>query len=191
MEKRELREVMKHRLASIGTRERIEKSKQICLHLLETEEFRRASVVMTYLSMPHEVDTTPIILHAWQQGKTVAVPKVSWEQRHMIPVEIQSLEAGFATGSYGLKNPVAGTPIPYEEIDLILTPGLAFDREGNRLGRGGAYYDRFLKSDQLKARRWAPAFEIQVLASVPHDEKDVPIDAIVTENELLHCSGKA
>ncbi len=181
---------MKHRLANAGMQERIEKSKRICRNLLATDEFRRASVVMAFLSLPREVDTTPIILHAWQQGKTVAVPRVSWEQRHMIPVEIHSLETGFTTGSFGLRNPVSGLPVPFNEIDMVLTPGLAFDREGNRLGRGGAYYDRFFAADQLRALRWALAFEIQLLPSVPHDHNDRPIDAIVTENEVIHCKRK-
>ena len=187
MIKQGLRDQIKHRLASLVDQQRDEKSKAICDHLLKTDEFHDASVVMAFLSMPHEVDTTPIILHAWQQNKTVAVPKVSWEQRHMIPVEIKSLETGITTGTNGLRNPTAATPVSVEEIDIVLTPGLAFDRSGNRLGRGGAYYDKFFKSEKLKSLRWALAFDIQIVDSVPHDETDFPVDAIVTENGIHFC----
>lgn len=187
MDKKELRREIKQRLAEMPRKDRIEKSKQICQHLLAADAFQKASVVMTFLSMPHEVDTTPIILHAWQQGKTVAVPKVSWEQRHMIPVEIQSLETEIEKGNHGLRNPMTGIPVPFEDIDLVLTPGLGFDIQGNRLGRGGAYYDRFFKTAGLRAARWALSFSIQVLDQIPVDGEDMPIDAIVTESGITPC----
>jgi 5-formyltetrahydrofolate cyclo-ligase len=187
MTKEELREQMRVRLAALSAEERVEKSQRICRWVIESEAFRQASVVMAFLSMPHEVDTTPIILQAWRQGKTVAVPKVSWAQRHMLPVEIQSLESGLETGSFGLRNPTGGVPVPYEEIDLVLTPGLAFDARGHRLGRGGAYYDRFFKTPGLSAVRWAPAFSFQVVQDVPVGPEDEPVDAIVTENGILVC----
>lgn len=190
MNKKELRREIKQRLAELSRKDRVDMSKQICRHLLATDVFQKASVVMSFLSLPHEVDTTPIILHAWQQGKTVAVPKVSWEQRHMIPVEIQSLETEMETGNHGLRNPSTGVPVPFEEIDLVLTPGLGFDRQGNRLGRGGAYYDRFFKTPGLHAERWALSFSVQILEQIPADEKDVPVNAIVTENEIISCTNE-
>lgn len=187
MNKKELRQEIKQRLAEMSRKDRIEKSKQICQHLLAADAYQKASVVMAFLSMPHEVDTTPIILHAWQQGKTVAVPKVSWEQRHMIPVEIQSLETEIETGNHGLRNPTMGVPVPFEDIDLILTPGLGFDLRGKRLGRGGAYYDRFFKSPGLRAARWALSFSLQVFDQIPTNDGDMPVDAIVTESGITPC----
>lgn len=187
MTKKELREQMRAQLATLPAAERVEKSHQICRWVIESEVFRQASVVMAFLSMPHEVDTTGIILQAWRQGKTVAVPKVSWAQRHMLPVEIQSLESGLEACSHGLRNPTGGVPVPYEEIDLVLTPGLAFDAKGHRLGRGGAYYDRFFQSPGLSAARWGLAFSLQVVEEVPIGPGDEPVDAIVTENGILMC----
>ena len=142
---------------------------------------------MIYLSMPYEVDTTPIILHCWQQGKTVVVPKISWQQRHMIPIEIKSLETGISTGTGGLRNPTTGAPMPIEDIDIVVAPGLAFDKNGNRLGRGGAYYDRFLASDQLKATVCTLAFNEQIVDEVPTDEHDKTVDFIVTEDGIIKC----
>jgi 5-formyltetrahydrofolate cyclo-ligase len=190
MDKKELRRLIKQKLAELSPQERSDKSKQICQHLIHSEVFQKAAVVMAFLSMPHEVDTTPIILNAWQQGKTVAVPKVSWSQRHMIPVEIQSLETGVETGRNGLRNPTGGVPVPFEDIDLVLTPGLGFDRSGNRLGRGGAYYDRFFRSPTLRAARWALSFSLQVLDRIPVNEEDVPVDAIVTETGIYPCANE-
>ena len=187
MDKDALRHELKQRLVQISTEDRIAKSKQICWQIVDSETFRNASVVMMFLSLPHEVDTTPMILHAWQQGKTVAVPKVSWEQRHMIPVEITSLETGLKTDKLGLRNPTNGMPVPFEEIDLVITPGLGFDRSGNRLGRGGSYYDNFFLNNRISAARWGIAFSQQMCDEIPHDENDVPVDAVVTEDEMIIC----
>ena len=187
MEKNALRHEIKQRLVQMSKEDRIVQSKQICQRIIDSDVFRKASVVMTYLSMPHEVDMTLLILHAWQQGKTVAVPKVSWEQRHMIPVEITSLDTGLKEDRCGLRNPINGVPVPFDEIDLVVTPGLGFDKKGNRLGRGGAFYDNFFKHEKITAARWAVAFSPQICDEIPHDDNDMPIDAVVTENELIVC----
>ncbi len=187
MDKVALRHDIKSRLMAISAKARVEKSKAICRLIVESEEFQRAAVVMAFLSLPHEVETTPLILHAWQQGKTVAVPKISWEQRHMIPVEITSLETGLHTDDKGLRNPTNGTPVPFEDIDLVVAPGLGFDRAGNRLGRGGGYYDRFFASGKITATRWAVAFSEQLCDEIPHDENDVVMHAVVTEDEIFQA----
>jgi len=188
MEKSALRREIKQRLVQMSRDDRIAKSKQICGWVINSDVFRQSSVVMLFLSLPHEVDTTPLILTAWQQGKTVAVPKVSYEQRHMIPVEITSLETGLKMDQYGLRTPTNGVPVPFDEIDLVITPGLGFDRHGNRLGRGGSYYDTFFKEGKITAARWAIAFGRQLCEAIPHDEDDVPVDAVVTEDGIIMCN---
>jgi 5-formyltetrahydrofolate cyclo-ligase len=85
----------------------------------------------------------------------------------MIPVRINSLETGFSTEATGLRNPITGVPIPIKEIDLVVAPALGFDREGNRLGRGGSYYDRFFANEVLKASRCGFVFSEQIIDSVP------------------------
>ena len=188
MDKSTLRQKLKKELVQMSRDDRAKKSRMICDYVIGSDEFRQAVVVMAFLSLPHEVDTTPIILTAWQQGKTVAVPRISWEQRHMIPVEITSLETGLKADDKGLRNPTNGNPVSFEEIDLILTPGLGFDKEGNRLGRGGAYYDRFFASNKVSAARWGIAFSVQMCQAIPHTEKDVPVNALVTEQGIIICN---
>jgi 5-formyltetrahydrofolate cyclo-ligase len=141
---------------------------------------------MLYLSLPHEVDTSEAILCAWQFGKIVAVPKISWQQRHMIPVQIDSLETGFSSDVAGLRNPITGVPIPISELDLVVTPALGFDRKGNRLGRGGAFYDRFFVNNELKASRCGFAFSEQLVGSIPVTECDEPVDFLVTDEEIIY-----
>jgi len=186
MDKEKLRMDLRKRLQKITAAERAEKSRRACENLIETPEFQNACTVMMYMSLPHELDICEAILKAWQMEKTVAVPKISWEQRHMIPVEITSLETGFSTEVLGLRNPVNGRPVPFEDIDLVVAPGLGFDRKGNRLGRGGAYYDKFFANKELKAPKCGFAFAEQVIESVPVTNHDIPVDFLVTDEEVLY-----
>ncbi len=186
MEKGPLRQEFQKRLLEMTEEQRTAKSRKACLNLISTPQFQSASVVMMYLSLPHEVNTSDAILCAWQLGKIVAVPKISWQQRHMIPVQINSLETEFSTEVSGLRNPVAGAPVPFEEINLVVTPALAFDRKGNRLGRGGSYYDRFFTNEKLLAPKCGFAFAEQLIGSIPVAEHDVPVDFLVTDEEVIY-----
>jgi len=188
MDKKLLRAELQKRVLELSYEERSEKNKKIYQNLINTNEFRNALVIMTYLSLPHEVDTAAAILYAWQHNKTVAVPKVSWQQRHMIPVQINSLETGLSSDVNGLRSPVAGSPIPIEDIDLVITPGLGFDRKGNRLGRGGAYYDRFFADKQLRALKCGLAFSEQIVDSIPTCNHDKAMDFLVDDTQVMYFS---
>jgi 5-formyltetrahydrofolate cyclo-ligase len=190
MDKAELRRKLQNCLLAIPSEQRGEKSRKACQNLVSTSQFQSASTVMMYLSLPHEVDTSEAILHAWQLGKAVVVPKISWHQRHMIAVQINSLETGFSTGASGLRSPIAGLPMPFEEIDLVVTPALGFDKKGNRLGRGGSYYDRFFANKELKAARCGFAFTEQIVESIPVTELDEPVDFLVTDEGVIYFEGR-
>jgi len=153
-------------------------------NLIQTSEFRRAEVVMVFMSLLGEIDTTGIVLAAWRHHKRVVAPKVSWEQRRMMPVEIRSLSTDLVVSSMGLREPVSGVPIPISIIDLVIVPGLAFDSKGNRLGRGRGFYDRFLAHPEFAGASCGFAFEKQVLADVPADPLDRPVDMLVTDSRV-------
>ena len=186
MDKAQLRTQFRKILLGMSLEERVEKSRKACQNLMRTEQFADVVTVMAFLSLPHEVDTSEAILCAWQLGKTVAAPKISWQQRHMIPVEIKSLDTGFSTEIGELRNPVKGLPIPFEEIDMVITPGLGFDKSGNRLGRGGSYYDKFFTNKGLRAIKCGLAFEEQVVDHVIVTDHDVPVDMLVTDEQVVY-----
>ena len=190
MDKERLRSKLQKCLLEMSAEQRSEKSRKACRNLVSTPQFQSASTVMMYLSLPHEVDTSEAILYAWQLGKIVAVPKISWQQRHMIPVQINSLETGFSTEVTGLRNPIRGVPTPLEEIDLVVAPLLGFDSKGNRLGRGGSYYDRFFANEELKAPRCGFAFAEQMVDSIPAIEHDKPVDFLVTDKEIMYFNNR-
>jgi 5-formyltetrahydrofolate cyclo-ligase len=188
--KSHLRKEMRERLLAMPAEAVTEKSRAACSGLIAQEEFRNADVVMIYLTIPGEVDTGELALVTWQHEKTVLVPKVDREQRHMIAVEIRSLETGFVAGSYGIREPVEGEPYPPEDIDLIVVPALAYDRLGSRLGRGGGFYDRFLAHPGVRAVKCGLGFEDQIVDELPTRAHDYPLDMLVTDKQVLRFGSK-
>jgi 5-formyltetrahydrofolate cyclo-ligase len=183
--KNEFRTRFRAMLAAMSDEEITAKSAEATRRLVATKEYRKAQVVMVFLSLPREVDTTQLVLHAWQQRKRVAAPRVSWEQRRMLPIEINSLSDDIAETRFGLHEPVRGLPIPISEIDLVIVPGLAFDELGNRLGRGRGFYDRFLSNPDFRGSACAFAFDKQLTGAVPAGPLDRQVDMLVTDLRVL------
>ena len=178
--RRQLRQV----LESISATDRLAKSQTACTWITSSPEFAAARVVMLYLSMPQEVDTTNIALRCWQTGKTVVVPKVSCTQRHMLPVEIASLQTRMTTTGPGVREPENGQPIPVEFIDLVIVPGLGFTAKGYRIGRGMGFYDRFLAQPDFVGLSCGLAFEEQIVPTLPVLDHDVPLSMLGTDRGL-------
>lgn len=185
MDKPQLRKQLQSKLLGMTDEVCAKKSKKAYENLISLPQFQHASVIMMYLTMPNEIDTSYAVFYAWQRGKAVAVPRISWQHRDMVPVEISSLEEWFPTELVGLCNPIKGRVIPFEDIDLVVTPGLGFDRKGGRLGRGAGYYDRFFANKKLTACKCGFAFSEQVVESVPVQQYDVAVDLLVTDEEIL------
>ena len=176
---------MRSTLAAMEPKVEAAKSRRAQDALVHLEEFRDARVVMIYLEIPHETAAADIALSAWQDDKTVLAPRVIPEQHRMDAIPIRSLDAGIEQLAGHLREPSNGEPWPVENIDLIVTPGLAFDRRGNRLGRGGGYYDRFLALPGMRAVTCALAFAEQIIDEVPTGPHDRPMDLVVTDAEVL------
>jgi 5-formyltetrahydrofolate cyclo-ligase len=136
---------------------------------------------MLYLHTPTEVDTAPLALRAWQEGKEVVVPKVSWDQRRMLPVEINSLNTGLTTTGSGVREPIAGKPVPVNFIDFVIVPGLGFSNNGYRIGRGMGFYDRFLAQAEFIGVSCGLAFEEQIVPDLPILDHDMPLGMLGTD----------
>jgi 5-formyltetrahydrofolate cyclo-ligase len=145
-----------------------------------SEYYRNASVIFIFVSFRSEVDTCRIIRKALEDGKVVGVPKVVSKKEGMKVFRIggmSDLEAGY----FGVLEPKEGCQsIPAEEIDLIVMPGAAFDRDGGRIGYGGGFYDRYLSEAGREVRKIALAYKMQVLDKVTMDENDMRVDNIIT-----------
>lgn len=182
--KKELRQRLRKILAEIPPEELETKSLRACHRLFEQPQYVKAEVVMVYLSLPTEIDTSALVLRAWQDRKRVLAPKVSWSHRRMSPVEIRSLTEDLAVSHMGIREPVSGIPFPISMIDLVIVPGLAFDQYGHRLGRGRGFYDRFLAHPEFKGTACALAFEKQMTASIPVGPLDRHVHMLVTDENV-------
>lgn len=182
--KKDLRQKLRSVLAGIPAEEVAARSHRACEHLFAQPEFAKAEIVMVFLSLATEIDTSPIVLRAWQQRKRVLAPKVSWGQRRMLPVEIRSLTDDLAETTMGIREPLSGIPFPIPLIDLVIVPGLAFDEFGNRLGRGRGFYDRFLANPELRSVACGMAFEAQVVPSMPVGPLDRRVQMLVTDEKV-------
>lgn len=185
MEKAEARKEVRRRIAALSPAERAAKARRIKERLLRVPEFAAAKVVMLFASMPDEADTRPIIEAALKAGKTVVLPRVNEATRDMAACRVKDLTADTAAGSYGIREPLGAAAVAVSAIDFCLLPARAFDRQGRRLGRGAGYYDRFMASPGFRAFRCGIAFHAQIMEAVPHDEHDIPVQMIVTDEELI------
>jgi 5-formyltetrahydrofolate cyclo-ligase len=157
----------------------------IVKRLTELDQIRQASTLMVYLSFGSEVLTDDLILWGWGEGKRLAVPLCRPVSRKLIACRIEGFDE-LELGHYGIREPRANLirPIPPDEIDAVIVPAVAFDRQGHRLGYGGGYYDRFLPGAP-RAMRIGVAFARQIVAKIPTDPHDVGMDRIVTEREII------
>lgn len=191
MDKAELRQNLRNGLLDMSSEMRRQKSLQACSNLVSLPQFTDSSTVMIFLSLSYEVDTAAAIEQAWSQGKTVVVPRTSRKQRTMDPIRIESFQEEFSVSPFGLRTPVSQVVVPLEEIDLVVAPGLGFDVQGNRLGQGGGYYDRFLCRPQLKAHRCGFAFDQQVVPCVPCEDTDQTMEFLVTDKQSVSVVSQA
>jgi len=190
MDKRILRQQVKNTLKQLSAAQLQKKSRDACKNLCLTEEFRRARVIMLFLSLEREIDTTFALQTAFSEEKTVLMPKVIWDDSKIVPVRLKTLNFECELDRYGLRNPIQAEIVPVGEIDLVVVPGLAFDARANRLGRGGGFYDRFGADPALRACRCGFAFHEQLLPDVPADPMDLPVDMLVTDRQILHFEKK-
>lgn len=151
------------------------------LQISQTEQWKAAKTVFVYVSMPNEPDTSPFIAAALAEKKVLCVPKITGDGT-METVQIKST-AQLQKGKFGIPEPIDGCKIiPKSEIDLAIMPCMAADENGNRLGKGGGYYDRFCENFNQNTLILCP--ESQLFKSIPTDPWDTRAD-IVTEKRIV------
>lgn len=183
--KEALREKTLRRLRQQSESSRQKKSLIISRRLLRTRLYRQAKRLLCFASIDGEVQTRTILEQALSDGKKVFVPVVTDKVlRHMVVAEVKDLEKDLAhKGHFGIPHPLrlSSKEIPLGSLDLILVPAIAFDRLGNRLGRGGGYFDRFLERVPAGVPRVGLAFKFQVVDRLPSEGHDQPVSRVITE----------
>jgi 5-formyltetrahydrofolate cyclo-ligase len=184
-EKAALRRVMKERRAAIPDAQRIRRSNEAADRLLAMPELTGVGVAFVFHSFGAEISTGPVIRALAGRRIALALPILADGR---IEAAAYRLGDPLTASPYGALEPLARTIVEPERVDLVVTPGLAFDARGFRVGYGGAYYDRFLPRTRADAARIGLCFDEQVLDAVPHGDGDEPVRAIVTDRRILRVT---
>lgn len=175
MDKKTLRSQIRQRKRQMTEDEIVSASRRLGELFFECELYRQAKTIYGYLPYNQEVRTVPMLQQALQDGKRVAVPKVYGEEMKFIYMDdLSQVAQGYA----GIPEPVADGPVADDPTALVLMPGLAFDREGRRIGYGGGFYDRFLASEP-EHPTIALCYGFQMVDQLPTEEFDVPVDCVL------------
>jgi len=157
----------------------LEKSEEVFAVLEITGEFQRARSIFIYNSLSDEVSTTAFI-EKWEDRKDFYLPVVDGNDLFFCKY---SKDTAYKKSSLGVFEPNGESLKDHSEIDIIIVPGVAFDRKMNRMGRGKGYYDRFLAG--FKAKKIGICFDYQLFDDIPCDRNDIKMDIIISENDLI------
>lgn len=191
MTKQEARETMKQRRGCMDSRERQRQEEEIAGKLFALEYWQQGEWFFPYVSFGTEVDTISIIRHALEipvcgRKLRVAVPRVAGREMDFYEItSMHDLEPGY----HGIPEPGLSCPRVEAEQGLMLLPGLAFDKKGNRVGYGGGYYDRYLaRHGNERLLTVAAAYDYQVVDAIAAQEHDIRPRMILTGSRQMLCS---
>ncbi|WP_053070402.1 5-formyltetrahydrofolate cyclo-ligase [Alkalihalobacillus pseudalcaliphilus] len=185
MNKITMREEVKEKRLALYSELYHQYSHQIQELFFSIEAFKEARTIALTVSIQNEVDTYELIKKCWELGKVVVLPRSDFKTKRLTFFQVQTFEQLEET-KWGLKEPKNEDKwkVSKEQIDLVVVPGLAFNRLGARLGYGGGFYDRFLENENFV--KVALAFSFQVLTSIPTEEHDQMVDIVITEKEVIY-----
>lgn len=188
MEKKLIREEILKKRKGLPVETRAIYSKEITEKILNSDSYTNAKTIMCFISFSDEISTRSFIKKAIADGKKIVVPITFPENKELKPSllkDLNELEPGF----YNILTPKKEFErfINPKEIDLVIVPGVAFRRDGYRVGYGGGYYDRFL-SKIPNTPTIAIGFDIQVVKDLPVDSFDIPVNYIYTEKDIINCN---
>ena len=169
-----------------------EKSKKIIDNLKSLKEFQSAKNMVFYVSFGNEVDTHEIIKELLaNKEKTVIVPYVLKNYPILQLSELKNFDE-LEEKTFGILEPreLYIREFSIKKIDLVILPGVVFDKDGCRIGYGFGYYDRFLKKLEKHVKKISLAFELQIVNEIPKEKYDVPVDFVVTEKRVIRCNAK-
>ena len=175
MDKKTLRKQIRDQKRAMTPEEIQRSSEALGEKFLESALYKQAKTIYGYLPYNQEVRTVPMLERALADGKKVAVPKVYGEEMRFIYLtDLSQVEIGYA----GIPEPIADGPVGDDPTALVLMPGLAFDREGHRIGYGGGFYDKFLAAEPNHPTI-ALCYAFQMVEELPVEEFDIPVDCVL------------
>ncbi len=175
MTKKELRKYIKNLVAQMSAEEKLSEARYVFNHIEQSDIFKKSQNVMLFASLTDEIPTHDII-ERWAEDKSIFLPRVNGDDLDIIRYQPGMLHKG----SYDIMEPEGNDSVDPAAIDLVIVPGVAFDRQGNRLGRGKGFYDRFLA--QTHAVTVAVCFDCQLVEHIPVEPHDLPAQFVVTKS---------
>ena len=175
MDKKELRRTIRERKRAMTEEEIVSRSEKLGQLFAQSEAYKAAKTIYGYLPYNQEVRTVPMLEQALKDGKRVAVPKVYGDEMKFLYLDdLSQVEKGYA----GIPEPIADGPVADDDTALVLMPGLAFDRQGHRIGYGGGFYDKFLAREP-EHPTVALCYDFQMLPELETEEFDIPVDTVL------------
>lgn len=175
MDKQSLRRHIREQKRAMTEEQIVARSEKLGQLFVQSELYRQAKTIYGYLPYNQEVRTVPMLQQALKDGKKVAVPKVYGEEMKFIYMDdLSKVEKGYA----GIPEPIADEPVADDKTALVLMPGLAFDKEGHRIGYGGGFYDKFLASEPGHPTL-ALCYDFQMQEHLETEEFDIPVDCVL------------
>jgi len=183
--KASMRREVSARIMAMPPADRTEQERRLADRLASLPGFEAAHTVLIHAShFPEEVATRPMLRVVLGAGKRLLCPRVNRDRRCLDLAEVRNLDRDLVAGHWAIPEPGPGcATVGAHEVDWVLVPGLAFDRSGYRLGRGGGYYDRLLPTLRPDAGRWALIFETQWVAKVPREPHDRAVEGVADHRE--------
>lgn len=183
--KKDIRRFIIEKREAVGYDIRKAWDRSIFTKLVNSEFYKNSKVIFSFVSFKSEVDTHQIINRAIMDKKIICVPRIKTKEKGIEIFKINSLSE-LKIGYHNILEPLENClPVDSKDIDVILMPGVAFDRQGGRVGYGLGFYDRFLTAMNKKIDKIALAYHFQVLDKVPMERTDVRIDGIITNQEVI------
>ncbi len=186
--KEKLRKNMKELRGAMTSEEVRQKSAMIAKNLKLVDDYREARAVLFYWAKGNEVQTDRVIAEADRVGKRILLPITDMKKRTLGFSEVAEYPKGLTEGAFGIMQPRKKMPFPEEEIDAVIVPGLAFSKDGYRLGYGLGFYDKLLgrlQKDRINIRRIGLAYDFQVVEKMETKKHDQRMDMIVTEKRTI------
>ena len=181
--KKKMRERMHFVKEGITEKEMIRQSSAACSHLIKTTQWLNSGFVLLYCNINTELNVNHLIENGLKNGKTIALPRYDNDRSQYVPCVIRS-KNDLSIGRYGIMEPASiCKEIDMNHLDLAVIPGVAFDRLGGRLGRGGGYYDQILNN--LRAILFGICFQEQIVQRVPKEAHDIDMNATITPDGKL------
>ncbi len=164
-------------------------SAEIARKMFALPEYIAAGTIMYFLNFGKEVMTLKMVPQTFAHAKRVVAPKTLAKERKLILSEVLDVADDLAPGLWDIPEPKAERlrPVAPSEVDFVVVPGVAFDEQGNRLGYGGGYYDRFFANLREGVPLVAVTFEMQILPAVPVAAWDRRVELIITEKRVIDC----